>query len=101
MSKVMTNELSEFHKFVIPTAYGIHHRINRALADLFERTFGHSCFFFYEYILDKPMTALDAPIEHTTDLNTQSVLAPFLRRYAHNIGLMPKVDGEFCKNFRK
>jgi hypothetical protein len=91
--------LSEFHKFAIPTAYGIHHRIDEKLTTLFGRSSGQAYFFFYEYILENPITFHD-DCHGVEELDTQQVLAPFLRRYAHKIGMMPKVDLESCKQFK-
>lgn len=81
---------SEFQKRLIPTAYGIHDRIDRALRELFEAECGHTCFSFYEYVLETPVTIYD-DYAARDDLRHQRVAAPYLRRFAHQHEMMPAV----------
>jgi len=67
----------------------VHHRINKKLRDLFEKTEGHSSFYFYEYLLERPVTRWD---DFGLDaIRKQSITAPFLRLFAYQTGFMPAV----------
>jgi DNA-binding NtrC family response regulator len=75
----------------------VHHRINKKLRDFFQTTAGHSSFYFYEYLLEKPVTCWD---DFAIDeVRNQSITAPFLRLFAYQTGFMPAVAKDDVDSF--
>lgn len=93
------NPVEEKHKILPPAAFAIHKNVSEAIRDYFERTLGHTNFYFYEFFFAKPLSR-GTPLDELLD-RKDAVMAPFLSRILSQTGFIPALNEEELTKIKK